>query len=672
MGYFTDYLTGGNIKVAARSIYTVHSLTGGNFSESFPIRWNSLVAVLINTPDLPKTITLARRVLNKEIKNYTDLALFSLSMEAAPREIPYEETDRIFRSKIEGYLRSFGIQESYITGDNRSLVDSTIDEYLALYGPALTIKCSYSSSPILFNSNSPAKQNIESTIQQERDQAPLSEKTIYEAKCKYRLPLEKDVNFFRDLASLMNLQISDSKDLDLIEKEIDYISLVLSFPKERAKNKIIEEINEISKNNASNKQDVILNLLNLIEDKTQEVNKESNRDNATKVQDNSNEANTFLNTEQQASVVNKSSITCNQVGNTEKKDTFQKKIVKVLGWFISAILILVVSALARQCGRNVVKPYKHNTQSTQQSYQNENLNSVSSSNQVKNSQYNNSSLRVLTTELPTGGNALTLADGIAYYFDENYLAARKRILKQSIDDNGKKYVLDYFASQNLTPNVSVNSTLNSDFIYVDGKKIEYAVYLGSVDIYEPKNKYKAKQDYTQVIFATFENGKFIQTQCIDFGFNIDLALKEKCRNELYRKQNITITKNRLIDFENKYFKNNKTRNHNKEINKNNQSGAETPISNNPYNYSTNKLNYVEKLKNLILNNWYIDSYMVGKTIRLSFSINYEGIPYDISCQGAENVCKSAIDSVYRIGLFPYPPNDCTDCNNIKIMMTPSL
>ena len=534
------YLTGGNIKVAARSIYTVHSLTGGNFSESFPIRWNSLVAVLINTPDLPKTITLARRVLNKEIKNYTDLALFSLSMEAAPREIPYEETDRIFRSKIEGYLRSFGIQESYITGDNRSLVDSTIDEYLALYGPALTIKCSNSSSPNLFNSSSPAKQNIESTIQQERDQAPLSEKTIDEAKCNYRLPLEKDVNFFRDLASLMNLQISDSKDLDLIEKEIDYISLVLSFPKERAKNKIIEEINEISKNNASNKHDVILNLLNLIEDKTQEVNKESNRDNATKVQDNSNEANTFLNTEQQASVVNKSSITCNQVGNTEKKDTFQKKIVKVLGWFISAILILVVSALARQCGRNVVKP-KHNTQSTQQSYQNENLNSVSSSNQVKNSQYNNSSLRVLTTELPTGGNALTLADGIAYYFDENYLAARKRILKQSIDDNGKKYVLDYFASQNLTPNVSVNSTLNSDFIYVDGKKIEYAVYLGSVDIYEPKNKYKAKQDYTQVIFATFENGKFIQTQCIDFGFNIDLALKEKCRNELYRKQNITIT-----------------------------------------------------------------------------------------------------------------------------------
>ena len=38
--------------------------------------------------------------------------------------------------------------------------------------------------------------------------------------------------------------------------------------------------------------------INLIEDKTQEVNKESNRDNATKVQDNSNEANTFMHSSQ--------------------------------------------------------------------------------------------------------------------------------------------------------------------------------------------------------------------------------------------------------------------------------------------------------------------------------------------------------------------------------------
>jgi len=145
MGYFFDYLTGGNPKVAAGSIYNVHNLTGGNFAESFMIRWNSLVGVLVNAPILPKTATLAKRVLNKELKNYTDLALFSLSMEAAPKNISYYETERVFRHKIEKYLRQKNIPEFYITGDNRSLLEKSINEMLPMYSQSLKMKSAYAS-----------------------------------------------------------------------------------------------------------------------------------------------------------------------------------------------------------------------------------------------------------------------------------------------------------------------------------------------------------------------------------------------------------------------------------------------------------------------------------------------------------------------------------------------
>ena len=372
---------------------------------------------------------------------------------------------------------------------------------------------------------------------------------IQEVKSKYMQPLSKDAAFFRDISSLMNLQISNANDLVHLEKEIDYISLILTFPRAIAQTKIPEEINEISKNNEANKQEIIQNLLLLVEENSHSSNKEeSNTDYASKVQANPKGPITDPMAEPSTSAQKDSIISEIQKESIKNKEKNQTKIVKFLGWIFFVVLVLIVSALAKQCGRNMVNQYKHKEQTIPQSYQIDKNQSERSSTQVTNNPSNNSNLRVLTNEIPTGGNALTLSDGIAYYFDENYLKARKKLLKQSIDDNGKKYVLDYFARQNLTPNVSVNSTLNSDFIYIDGRKIEYVVYFGTVDVYEPLNKYKGKQDYTQVIFATFENGKFVQTQCIDFGFDKELALKEKCRNELYNKQRITVTKKSIDRF----------------------------------------------------------------------------------------------------------------------------
>lgn len=155
MGYFFDYVTGGNPKVAAKSIYNVHSLTNGNFIESFTIRWNSLVSTLVNMPKLSKTVTIANKVLNKELKNYTDLALFSLSMEAAPQNTTYYETDKIFRPKIEKYLRELGIPEPFITGDNRNLIEANVTESLTLFEDLL--KERFSIIPTYNSTNSSRK-----------------------------------------------------------------------------------------------------------------------------------------------------------------------------------------------------------------------------------------------------------------------------------------------------------------------------------------------------------------------------------------------------------------------------------------------------------------------------------------------------------------------------------
>ena len=82
--------------------------------------------------------------------------------------------------------------------------------------------------------------------------------------------------------------------------------------------------------------------------------------------------------------------------------------------------------------------------------------------------------------------------------------------------------------------------------------------------------------------------------------------------------------------------------------------------------------YGDKVRGLIEQNWRIDPSMNGKKVVVTIKIGSNGLVSDESCQGDEKVCKSALDAIRLVGMFPAPPATCPECSNIKISMTPKL
>lgn len=82
--------------------------------------------------------------------------------------------------------------------------------------------------------------------------------------------------------------------------------------------------------------------------------------------------------------------------------------------------------------------------------------------------------------------------------------------------------------------------------------------------------------------------------------------------------------------------------------------------------------YGSKIEGLILQNWIIDPSMDGKQVVVTFNVDSGGNISNANCTGDGAVCRSAIETLKKIGMMPMPPRGCSDCNSIVLNMTPKI
>ncbi|PHM72274.1 hypothetical protein [Xenorhabdus sp. KJ12.1] len=133
MGFF-DYITGGNVKVAAKFTAILYreglNIYGNDelaFRYTYIFRNNTIRRYADNQRDLMVSELFQRG----EIRNCTDITIAHLNTGAAPKSVHISETYKDFNEKVINYLRKFGIPEKYITGDNKKTI-SHIADYLYL------------------------------------------------------------------------------------------------------------------------------------------------------------------------------------------------------------------------------------------------------------------------------------------------------------------------------------------------------------------------------------------------------------------------------------------------------------------------------------------------------------------------------------------------------------
>ena len=129
-GFINFAASGGNLKVVAKSIVKLHRLTGGNFKEAYKIRVHSCLEGAVRALK-PEAISL---VGHNRIRNYTDLAVLDLNINAAPQGVSFDETYSYCATKISTYLLEMGIPRELVVGDNSYLVeDESMDLYDSFY-----------------------------------------------------------------------------------------------------------------------------------------------------------------------------------------------------------------------------------------------------------------------------------------------------------------------------------------------------------------------------------------------------------------------------------------------------------------------------------------------------------------------------------------------------------
>ena len=128
MGYFFDFLTGGNIKIAASSLAKLHFSMNGDYLLTYQTRINSLIQHALDTnteQHLPGKLAFPPKGINQiceyNIRNYTDLVILDLNMNAAPVTVTYDETYSSFAKEVETYLIRKNINQLFVCGDNSNL-----------------------------------------------------------------------------------------------------------------------------------------------------------------------------------------------------------------------------------------------------------------------------------------------------------------------------------------------------------------------------------------------------------------------------------------------------------------------------------------------------------------------------------------------------------------------
>ena len=126
MGYLWDYLTGGNVKVAASSLASLHFYCQSNYLNTYIMRLTSLMQVILPKRN-KKTFETINIVSNNNISNYIELVTLDLYINSAPEYTSFYETFNSFNKEIEKYLIKNGIERSYISGDNRYITSDYIN-----------------------------------------------------------------------------------------------------------------------------------------------------------------------------------------------------------------------------------------------------------------------------------------------------------------------------------------------------------------------------------------------------------------------------------------------------------------------------------------------------------------------------------------------------------------
>lgn len=118
MGFF-DFLTGGNTKVAAKSIALAHRRNGGDYQATLNEITKRIEDDIFSEMSPQRSVNLLLAV--SSVRNYTDLGCAYLYVCASPKFAVWNDIRTSFSPKMASFLRAEGIPESYISGFNERI-----------------------------------------------------------------------------------------------------------------------------------------------------------------------------------------------------------------------------------------------------------------------------------------------------------------------------------------------------------------------------------------------------------------------------------------------------------------------------------------------------------------------------------------------------------------------
>lgn len=119
MSSFGDFLTSGNIKVAANRITSSFSKTSYNYV----LTYNEITEEIISNAKSAKNSYYIEILNDNKIKNLGELTCLYLNTFIGPKNTSFRQTTHDFREEVRRYLKNEGIPEKYISGDNTDLTE---------------------------------------------------------------------------------------------------------------------------------------------------------------------------------------------------------------------------------------------------------------------------------------------------------------------------------------------------------------------------------------------------------------------------------------------------------------------------------------------------------------------------------------------------------------------
>ena len=116
MGILSFIFGGGNIGLIAKSIAGHHKRLG-DFNEVLKIYESDFRSRPVGSRKYDKAKYALGLIEKREIKNYRDLAVLALVVDAAPSNQYFHEVARDFSSKLTKYLTDHGVDNAHITGN---------------------------------------------------------------------------------------------------------------------------------------------------------------------------------------------------------------------------------------------------------------------------------------------------------------------------------------------------------------------------------------------------------------------------------------------------------------------------------------------------------------------------------------------------------------------------